>query len=70
MGNRGFVFISYRRTDFDWVNENLLPRLNAWNVPYVIDHQDFLPGQRVAGTIRDFLTRAEKVIFICTKEFI
>lgn len=65
-----YVFISYRRTDFDWVKTYLLPKLEVWKVNYVIDHQDFLPGQRVASTIRDYIRSSQKVIFVCTREFL
>lgn len=64
------VFVSYRRTDLDWVRDQLLTRLDIWKVNYVIDHQDFLPGKRIASTIRDFLRSSKNVIFVCTKEFL
>jgi hypothetical protein len=38
------VFISYSHKDQDWVNNELLPRLEAAGLKVIIDHRDFEPG--------------------------
>lgn len=64
------VFISYQRNEREWIETNLIPRLKEWRISYVIDHEYFLPGRRLASTIRDYIKRSEKVIFVCTRGFL
>ena len=63
------VFISYSHADLDWVRDTLQPRLESWGLCVGVDHQNFLPGRRLAGTIREFIRASRHVIFVCTKAF-
>lgn len=64
------VFISYSHKDIKWVKECLLPMIESWQVDFAIDHADFLPGLRIASTMREYITTSKHVIFVCTQSFI
>lgn len=70
MSTSNDVFVSYSHKDSKWVKSTLLPHLEAWGLHIIIDQKDFLPGLRLASTIRDFLLSSKHVVFICTKDFI
>ena len=63
------VFISYSHKDAQWVRGALKPTIESWGLEVGIDHEDFLPGQRIASTIRENLTVARHVIFVCSQSF-
>lgn len=63
------VFISYSHKDIKWVKECLLPMIESWQLDFAIDHADFLPGGRIASTIREFITTSKHVVFVCTQSF-
>jgi len=64
------VFISYSHNDIKWVKDCLLPMIESWQLDFAIDHSDFLPGWRLASTMREFITTSKHVIFVCTQSFI
>lgn len=70
MSANGDIFVSYSHKDAEWVNGTLLPHLEAWGLSVIIDNKNFLPGSRLASTLRHSLRSSRHVVFVCTKDFI
>jgi|GEM_PF-2341584 len=64
------VFISYSHEDKRWVRGVLQPMIESWQLKYAIDHQDFIPGMSLIGTVHELITKSKHVVFVCTKNFI
>jgi hypothetical protein len=64
------VFISYSHADIEWVSGHLIPMLRSWSLRIWWDHSDLLPGQRLAGSLRESIRSARHVLFVCTQSFI
>lgn len=74
------VFISYSRSDVDWVNEELIPVLRGLNIPYFIDdaisrndrslHANGIPfGADLRETLLSALAESTIILMVLTPEY-
>lgn len=66
------AFVSYSSYDYDWVLENLLPKLETREHPYrlCLADKDFLPSESIIENICRCVRYSRRMIVILTKNYV
>ncbi|HUR80578.1 MAG TPA: toll/interleukin-1 receptor domain-containing protein [Thermoanaerobaculia bacterium] len=64
------VFISYSHKDGQWVNEVLVPQLQASGVDVLVDAEDFQPGPAALQNMADAVAGAQRTLVVLTPNWV
>ena len=64
------IFISYSKPDKPWVDHYLIRLLEAADVPYVIDDQDFAIGAPLEESIRNLIKECRYTLLVMTPDWV
>jgi len=64
------VFISYSRTDQEWVRGELLPRLEKADLKVILDYRDFEPGAPLLTEMERAVQESRKTILVLTPAYL
>jgi len=63
------VFVSYKHDDIGWVQNELIPRLNAANLKICLDDVEFLAGGAAIVSMQDAVEQSRRTLLVLTPRY-
>ncbi len=63
------VFISYKHDDIEWVQKELIPRLQAANLNICLDDEAFLAGGAAIVSMQDAVEQSRRTLLVLTPRY-
>ena len=63
------VFISYKHDDIEWVQKELIPRLNEANLKICLDDIEFLAGGAAIVSMQDAVEQSRRTLLVLTPRY-
>lgn len=64
------VFISYKHDDIDWVQTELIPRLQEANLTICLDDEEFLAGGAAIVSMQDAVEKSRRTLLVLTPRYL
>lgn len=63
------VFISYKHDDLEWVQKELIPRLEEANLKICLDDVEFLAGGAAIVSMQDAVEQSRRTLLVLTQRY-
>lgn len=63
------VFVSYKHADLDWVQRELIPRLQAVDLKICLDDVEFLAGGVAIVNMQDAVEQSRRTLLVLTPRY-
>jgi hypothetical protein len=63
------VFVSYKHVDIDWVQRELIPRLQAADLKICLDDVEFLAGGIAIVNMQDAVEQSRRTLLVLTPRY-
>lgn len=63
------VFVSYKHDDIEWVQEQLLPRLQRADLKVCLDDEEFLAGGAAIVSMQEAVVQSRRTLLVLTPRY-